>query len=111
MYFDFETFDEVRRMSQNSLNMIKLKDFYYLRHGETDWNREHRGMGQKDIPLNSRGIEQAQAAALILTKESINTICYSPLERAKNTAEIIAAQTKSKLIEISELTECCWGSV
>ena len=89
--------------------VIEPKDFYYLRHGETDWNREYRGMGQKDIPLNEAGIKQAQRAAVILSKEEIGTICYSPLERARVTAEIISAKVKSPLVEIPELIECCWG--
>lgn len=74
-----------------------------------DWNREHRGMGQKNIPLNKHGFEQAQAAANVLSKEIISRICYSPLDRAKVTAAIIAEKTNSKLIEIPELMECCWG--
>ena len=42
--------------------MLELRDFYFIHHGETDWNREHRGMGQKDIPLNERGLAQAHTA-------------------------------------------------
>ncbi len=39
------------------------KSFYFLRHGETDWNKEQRIMGQTDIPLNNHGILQAQTVA------------------------------------------------
>lgn len=31
---------------------LPLNPFYFLRHGETDWNLEHRAMGSQDIPLN-----------------------------------------------------------
>ena len=34
-------------------------DFYFARHGETDWNRERRYQGTKDIPLNATGRSQA----------------------------------------------------
>lgn len=65
--------------------------FYFLRHGQTEWNREGRLMGQQDIPLNLHGIKQAEEVAFIL-KESgvtIDRIVASPLLRAKQTAEII----------------------
>ncbi|MGZ6442241.1 MAG: histidine phosphatase family protein [Pseudobdellovibrionaceae bacterium] len=91
--------------------MIELirKDFYFLRHGETDWNLEHRGMGQQDIPLNARGEEQAVQAAHILRNEPIKSIYHSPLSRAKRTAQIISQRLGAALIEIPELMECCWG--
>lgn len=89
--------------------MLKLKDFYFLRHGETDWNREHRGMGQKDISLNSKGIQQAHDAAILLASEPIDLICHSPLSRAKVTAEIISNKLQKPMKEISELIECSWG--
>ena len=60
-----------------------------VRHGETNWNLEGRLMGQKDIPLNDKGREQAE----ILRNKLINIEfdrCYSsPLSRAKETARII----------------------
>ena len=39
------------------------KSFYFLRHGETDWNQQQRIMGQSDIPLNKNGVLQAKTAA------------------------------------------------
>lgn len=62
-----------------------------IRHGETDWNRIGRHMGQQDIPLNEAGREQA-----LIMKEKLANMdfdcCYaSPLKRAKETAEIICA--------------------
>ncbi len=32
------------------------KSFYFIRHGETDWNKRHIIMGSIDIPLNDLGI-------------------------------------------------------
>ncbi len=89
--------------------MLQLKDFYFLRHGETDWNKEHRGMGQKDIPLNSKGYQQAHSAAAAIVDEPIELICHSPLTRAKVTAEIISNKIQKPIFEIPELIECSWG--
>jgi probable phosphoglycerate mutase len=89
--------------------VIALKDFYFVRHGETDWNVEHRGMGQKDIPLNKRGEQQAFQSARLLINEPIKLICYSPLQRAKVTAQILSRELKVPIFEIADLIECCWG--
>ncbi|MBI3503330.1 MAG: histidine phosphatase family protein [Proteobacteria bacterium] len=64
--------------------------FYFLRHGQTDWNREHRLQGNIDVPLNETGLEQAYAAAARLAGLPIATIVASPLSRARRTAEIAA---------------------
>ncbi len=89
--------------------MISHNPFYFIRHGETDWNRDHIFMGQKDIPLNQYGIEQAQEAAKNLASLEITSITTSPLGRAAKTAEIIAETIKKPITLIEELKECCWG--
>lgn len=88
---------------------LSLKPFYFLRHGETDWNLEHRAMGSQDIPLNDRGVSQGLNAAELLKNEPIVTIVSSPLLRARKTADIIAEQIKAPVIEVTELQEACWG--
>jgi probable phosphoglycerate mutase len=35
-------------------------EVWFLRHGETDWNREKRYQGHTDVPLNARGRTQAE---------------------------------------------------
>jgi broad specificity phosphatase PhoE len=60
------------------------------RHGQTDWNVEHRWQG--DPPLNETGREQARLLAQALRAEPLDGIYGSDLLRAKETAEIIAAQ-------------------
>ena len=60
-----------------------------VRHGETDWNSDGRLMGQKDIPLNDKGREQAEVLRNKLANMSFDCCYSSPLSRAKETAEII----------------------
>ena len=36
---------------------------YIVRHGETDWNKEHKVQGAVDIPLNKYGIHLAEETA------------------------------------------------
>lgn len=87
---------------------IVLKSFDFIRHGETDWNKENIFQGHNDIPLNENGKKQAQLRANSFSLEHFSEIFTSPLKRAKETAEIIRNLNKPELnlIEISELMEC-----
>jgi broad specificity phosphatase PhoE len=68
--------------------------FWFLRHGETDWNAQGLSQGSTDIPLNAVGLHQASRAARTLQgqggKDRIASIVASPLSRARVTAEIVA---------------------
>ncbi len=70
---------------------------YFLRHGETDWNREQRYQGQRDVELNATGRGQAARNGRALAAElgeARNTVAYvaSPLLRARQTMEIVRAE-------------------
>ncbi len=88
-------------------NTIKIqrKSFYFVRHGQTDWNNENKVMGQIDIPLNAIGLEQAQEVAQHLAHHEISHIVSSPLKRALQTSEIIAATMNRPITVIKELTQ------
>ena len=64
--------------------------FWFLRHGETDWNARNLSQGNIDIPLNPTGLAQARSAAELLRNRGVDTIVTSPLSRARVTAEIAA---------------------
>jgi len=66
--------------------------FWFLRHGETDWNAQGLSQGSSDIPLNHVGQQQAERAARTLhSLGPIATIIASPLQRARVTAEVAAS--------------------
>lgn len=89
--------------------MIAQTPFYYVRHGQTDWNLTRKLQGNSDIPLNETGVEQAYRAKQVLGNINIATICTSPLQRAVTTAQIINEDKNCPIIEIDGLRECDFG--
>lgn len=67
------------------------RSFYFVRHGETDWNKAGRIQGSTDIPLNETGRAQAEAAIKVLSRLPIDRVISSDLQRAYETASIINA--------------------
>jgi probable phosphoglycerate mutase len=72
----------------------------FVRHGETSFNSENRLQGQRDIPLNGRGREQAHAVGRFLRDhrspeiarlESSDAFWSSPLARTRETMELARA--------------------
>ena len=64
--------------------------FWFLRHGETDWNAQGLSQGRSDIPLNATGRAQAARAARTLAGHRFGSIVASPLSRARDTAAAVA---------------------
>ena len=62
---------------------------FVIRHGKTDWNSESRVQGQSNIKLNEMGIKQAENIREKIENRNIDIIICSPLDRTKQTAEII----------------------
>ena len=82
-----------------------------VRHGETEWNIRNRVQGQKGVPLNKKGKEQAKKVALRLKNEQIDVIYCSDLKRAKQTAAEIAKFHKVSLIYTKILRERSFGRI
>ncbi len=66
--------------------------FFAVRHGETEWNLTGKIQGHLDSPLTDNGIKQAGLLADALREKNIDVIYSSDLERALQTAEIIAGK-------------------
>lgn len=59
------------------------------RHGQTDYNAQHRYQGHTDIPLNAMGVAQARLLAERLRKVHLDAVYCSDLQRASYTAELV----------------------
>jgi alpha-ribazole phosphatase len=84
---------------------------FFVRHGETDWNRTFRYQGSADIALNESGRSQARKAGLRLSRVVPDRVFSSPLLRAYGTAEeIMAANASGAPIEVmDDLREISFG--
>jgi probable phosphoglycerate mutase len=62
-----------------------------VRHGETDWNKRGILQGWTDVPINDLGHHQAYEIAQACAQAGFDVVWSSPLVRAFETAQIIAA--------------------
>lgn len=83
--------------------------FYFVRHGETDWNKHRVFQGHTDIPLNEEGKKQVRRAAQHLSNKKIEAVYTSDLIRAYQTAQIIAEMHNVKTIKDDRLREVNFG--
>jgi broad specificity phosphatase PhoE len=80
------------------------------RHGETDWNRDNRFQGHADPPLNRTGRAQAVDLSVALMAEELAAVYSSPLRRALETAEVVAASHGLEPVPVDDLREVDVGS-
>jgi probable phosphoglycerate mutase len=85
--------------------MLPHHPFYFLRHGETDWNRARRMQGLTDVPLNAFGEAQAEAARPLAAALGLKSIAVSSLTRARRTAEIVNRDLGLSLTAFDALRE------
>lgn len=82
---------------------------YLVRHGQTEWNVEHKLQGHQDSPLTELGIKQAQWLGESIQNESIDIIYSSSSLRARKTAELIRDIREIEIIESEDLREINLG--
>ncbi|MDR0571950.1 MAG: histidine phosphatase family protein [Rickettsiales bacterium] len=84
-------------------------NIYLIRHGETDWNKIRRLQGLRNIPLNENGVKQAEKIAEILKDTKIDCVYTSNLDRAIQTADVIAKAKDLEVEQVDNLREIDFG--
>ena len=84
-------------------------ELLFIRHGETDWNRQQRFQGQIDVPLNPTGRAQAERLATRLAAERYDALFTSDLGRARETAAPLAAAWSQEPVVVPGLREQSFG--
>lgn len=74
-----------------TIRVVKPVKLFAIRHGETDSSRERRFTGGRDVSLTPGGRRQCEAVARALDGVFLGAVYASPLERARASAEAIAA--------------------
>lgn len=93
-----------------ALKDLDATEFFFLRHGRTDYNFRRLIQGSIDIPLDTVGQQEARAAAKVFqTAGSINHIVASDLARARETATIVGKATGLTVETDGELRERHFG--
>ncbi len=89
----------------------RARRLYLVRHGETERSARHLYSGQADVPLTEEGREQARRAGERLAGAGVDVIWSSPLCRAADTAEAIAAATGAAVTIDDRLIEVDYGEL
>jgi broad specificity phosphatase PhoE len=84
--------------------------YYFVRHGETEWNLEGRVCGRTDVYLSDTGRRQAWLLARRLKSIPFEVMYSSPLRRALDTAHLIGKATGKDPVVDPRLTELNYGT-
>jgi broad specificity phosphatase PhoE len=77
-------------------------EVWLVRHGETEWSRDHRHTSSTDLPLTALGEEAARSLAPRLAAVTFDQVLTSPMRRARRTAELTGhadAEVVTDLVE------------
>lgn len=85
------------------------RDIVFVRHGETDWNRERRVQGSQGASINEAGREQARALARLLWEVPLQAVYSSTLARALETASYVAGPHSLSVVTDPRLNEIHHG--
>ena len=91
-----------------------MKKLYFIRHGLSEGNKQGIWSGRVDTPLSEEGRRQARESGRKAKDLGIDLIISSPLSRAKETAELVAAEIgypKNKIMYSDLLIERHFGDL
>ena len=100
-----------RACARPGLSLIPHRNFWFLRHGETDYNAAGLSQGALDIDLNATGRAQAAAAGPKLAGLGIVGIVCSPMRRTRQTAAIVNLSLGLEIILEPDLREVIFGGM
>ncbi|MDO4295311.1 MAG: histidine phosphatase family protein [bacterium] len=89
----------------------KRMDIYIVRHGQTDWNLCGKMQGHTELPLNETGRQQARDMAEMLVGKQITEVYCSNMQRAVETASIIAERLGVSAYMTEGLKEKGYGEI
>jgi broad specificity phosphatase PhoE len=90
---------------------VKRVEFYYVRHGQTVFNRQRRLQGQCDSPLTEKGIADAAKAEKALRRIPFDRAYCSSSERCVDTAAIVLERHNVSAVPMKGLKEVCFGTL
>ncbi len=93
-------------MTSNKVTRLLL-----IRHGRSTWNAAGRIQGQADPPLDDVGQEQARRLAERLLEDQPAILYASPLQRARETAELIGNKLNMSIVTDARLKEYDVGDI
>lgn len=82
-----------------------LTTYFFVRHGQTDWNVQGKMQGHTDIPLNDTGRNQAVALKKGLAEIAFSACLSSDLQRASETASIVISGSSLDVVQDEKLRE------
>jgi ribonuclease H / adenosylcobalamin/alpha-ribazole phosphatase len=88
---------------------VKPVRLYAIRHGDTEYARERRFAGSREVPLTALGRRQCEAVAQALAGTFVSAVYASPLGRARESAAPIAAAHKLEVRVEPALREMSFG--
>lgn len=91
------------------INLKTKAKWFFVRHGETEFNKEKRTMGKSPTPLNELGRQQIEGAAELLKNKEIGLIISSDLKRCEESALIISKKIGAEVIYDEGLREREFG--